>query len=395
MATRERGSVRWHRGGWELRVREGTRRTTRRVPGPNSRSGRADAVKALEALLAEVDAGHDDLTVSGLLAAYIESEGHLWKPSTRQKAPGLARSISDTSIATMPVAELRQKHIKAAWAEVRAKGRAPGTIRRYHTLLSGALSYAVTTEIVPANVALGLRLGAVQTTRVDELPTLGDVFPAARRLDLPRLRSLVLVALGTGARRGELAALRWQDVDLANGTVRIAAAISADERSSPKNPSSKRVVTIDPSTVATLKTWKAHAQEHALAMGHRLSDRDPIWSADDDPTRPWPPRAISNCWDARRAGVGLVGLRLHDIRHVHATALIRAGVPVHVVSRRLGHASAAMTLDVYTHVLPGDDAAAAVVIAEAAGVGPAPGSEAGGPWPTPIVQEMATAATRA
>lgn len=335
------------------------KKVTRRHAAPNTRAGRGAAEKALERLVEQL-LNPDALTVAELLDRYIAAEGHRWKPSTREKAPGLARSVAATSLGARSIGELRQRHIKAAWAEVRAAGRKPATIRRYHSLLSGALTYAVDEEVIAANPAYGLRLGGTVKTRIEDLPRMGEVYPAAARVELDRLRSIVLVALGTGARRGELAALRWVDVDLAAGTLRITAAISGGERSTTKHGPG-RTITIDPGTVAVLRAWRTAAARHALALGHRLGPASPVWCADTDATAPWDPRAISRCWGGWRRRVGL-DLRFHDLRHVHATALLVAGVPAVIVARRLGHASTRTTLDIYTHVLPGDDAGAADVI---------------------------------
>lgn len=357
--ARERGSVRYHRGGWELRVQVDGRKVTRRHAGPDTRAGRQAAEKALDQLVDELLAP-EALSVAELLDRYILAEGHRWKPSTRQKAPGLARSVAATSLGARAVGDLRPRDIKAAWAEVRALGRAPGTVRRYHSLISGALGYAVDEEIIVTNPAYGIRLGGTAKTRVEDLPRMAEVYPAAARIEHDRLRSVVLVALGTGARRGELAALRWVDVDLDAATVRITAAISGGERATTKYGPG-RTITIDAATVTVLRSWRTVAARHALTLGHRLGPQSPIWAADTDPTAPWAPSAISNCWVVWRGRVGL-NLRFHDLRHVNATALLLAGVPVSIVSYRLGHASAKMTWDVYGHVVEGDDAAAAAVM---------------------------------
>jgi integrase len=365
MAT-DRGSVRYHRNGWELRIQVNGRRVTRRVAGLQTREGRRTAEAALEALIEELENG-PKVTVGNVLDAYIAAEGHRWAPSTREKYPGLANGIRGTSLGGIPVDEVRQRHIKAAWGELRDRGRADGTVRRYHSLLSGALAYAVDVEMISANPALGMRLGGTPRTRVEELPALDQSIAAVRAFTNPRLRALALVALGTGARRGELAALRWSDVDLDAGTVRLTAAISAGERSSTK-AGPGRTIGIDPTSVAAFKAWSPEAKRHTFALsGHRMKRTDPIWCADTDPTVPWVPNAMSRSWADARSGTVLESVRFHDLRHIHATALLRAGVPVHIVSHRLGHASPKMTLDVYSHVLPGDDALAVAVIAAATG----------------------------
>lgn len=362
----ERGSVRWHRGGWELRVRTGAgQRVTRRHQAPNTRAGRRSAEDALEALVVELTDDDQALTVARLLDRHIAAEGHRWAPSTRSKAPGLAASIAATPLGSMRVVDVRPRDIREAWTSLRELGRSPGTIRRYHSTLSSALTWAVADlELIAANPARSVRLSTPKRAPVKQLPPIDEVLAAVERIDLDRLRSIALVALGTGARRGELAGLCWSDVDLDAGTVHLTEAISDRERSGTK-AGPGRTIGIEPATVAALRAWRPAARRRALALGHRMGAGDPIWSADIDPTAPWHPPAISRAWGAHRRRVALTGVRFHDLRHVHATALLRAGVPVHVVSHRLGHASTQMTHDVYSHVIPADDQVAVDALAKA------------------------------
>ena len=122
-----------------------------------------------------------------------------------------------------------------------------------------------------------------------------------------------------------------------------------------KTANSRRRIDLDPTTVLILRGWRAwqHAEQAAVGIQHDG------WVFADGDGRPVHPHAISQTFEriARRAGVPVI--RLHDLRHTHGTLLIAAGVPVKVVSERLGHATPAFTIDTYQHVLPGMQADAA------------------------------------
>ncbi len=136
------------------------------------------------------------------------------------------------------------------------------------------------------------------------------------------------------------------------------------EVGTPKSKAGSRRISIDAGTVTALKAWKrAHTQERLLTGsgwrgGHGLVVTEPDGSAVH-------PQVLSRRFAAIVKRAGLPAIRLHDVRHSYATAALAAGVPVKVLSQRLGHADIAVTLRVYAHVLPGDDAAAAELVAAA------------------------------
>lgn len=118
---------------------------------------------------------------------------------------------------------------------------------------------------------------------------------------------------------------------------------------------------VDPGTVGVLRAWRVKSAAEALAVG-AAGDGLPVFGSPSDPSLPWHPERLTREWVRHRDGIGLGGLRFHDLRHLHATHLLEAGVPVSTVSARLGHASARMTLEVYGHARPAVDQAAAAVI---------------------------------
>lgn len=191
-------------------------------------------------------------------------------------------------------------------------------------------------------------------------------FIAATKGD--RLHALYAMALDSGARRGELSAIRWSDLDLDQGLMgiersRCHVGDRIDERS-PKTKASVRVVELDPRTIATLRAWRSVQRQDRLTAGPgwKGGDLDGAYVFTDEEGVPFRPDGLSGRFDAAVAGAGVPRIPFHGMRHTSATLLLAAGVPVHVVSQRLGHASIVVTLGTYGHVLPSQGTDAARVI---------------------------------
>lgn len=125
-------------------------------------------------------------------------------------------------------------------------------------------------------------------------------------------------------------------------------------------------MSIDPTTVAALKDWQHAQKEERLAFGPGYVQSGYVLTALDG--TPAHPQSISDAFDAAVKHAGARRIRLHDLRHGHASTLLRHGVPVHVVAKRLGHADPSITLRVYAHSLPVDDDAAVAVFSKAMGL---------------------------
>jgi integrase len=182
------------------------------------------------------------------------------------------------------------------------------------------------------------------------------------------------LAAYTGARRGELLNLRWHDIDLTAAQVHItgSAAVVAGQRIEGTTKSGRsRTISIDPGTVQALTEHRKRQAADQLAAGPEWTDAGDYvfrtaWG------QPVHPDTVSSLMTTlikthndQHAADPLPHARLHDLRHVHATTLLQAGVPVHVVAARLGHADPSITLRVYAHVINGQLAEAAAIFARA------------------------------
>jgi integrase len=234
------------------------------------------------------------------------------------------------------------------------------TVHAVHRTLRKALSDAVRAGTLSRNAAT--HANAPQPVKVEM--SVWDasqlrVFAASVAED--RTYALWQLAMSTGLRRGELAGLRWEDLDLGAGRLRVVVTRTVVSYrvvdGDPKSATSKRAIGLDPGTVAALRAHKARQAAERLAWGPAWTDNGFVFVQEDG--QPYHPQRLSKMFAqaARKAKLPLI--RLHDLRHSYATAGLEAGVPLLVMSRRLGHSSLAITADTYLHVLPQVDQDAA------------------------------------
>lgn len=261
--------------------------------------------------------------------------------------------------------------LEAFYARLLASGSASGgplspkTVANVAGVLSIALADAVRLKLLPHSAANDARLPRRSRP---EMRARTEVH-AARFLDSvadDRMYPLWRLVLATGMRRGEVCGLRWQDLDLAVGTVTVASTRVVAERvvvGEPKTVAGARVVSLDADTVRVLQGWRRGQVEERLAAGEAWEDHGLVFV--DEFGRPPHPESVTRWWRQAVARADVPPIRLHDARHSAATMMLRAGVPVKVVSQRLGHADVAVTMRVYQHVTRQDDQAAADALARA------------------------------
>jgi len=180
-------------------------------------------------------------------------------------------------------------------------------------------------------------------------------------VDGHRLYAPVLLAVTTGMRRGEILGLRWKDVDLQAATLAVRQSLQTTREGlsfkAPKTKKGRRSISLGPTAIDGLRRHRAGQAKVRLALGAAYQDNDLVCARPDG--APTDPGEVSKGFAALVRQIGLPPIRFHDLRHTHATALMRAGVPPKVVSERLGHSSVGITLNTYSHVMPGmqEDAA--------------------------------------
>ena len=162
-------------------------------------------------------------------------------------------------------------------------------------------------------------------------------------------------------RRSEVVGLRWSDVDLDRHQLTVNQAVTVvdgeEHIDTPKSRRSRRVIDLDADTVSLMQRHRTQQLELYLRLGVTATASDRVFTNEiGDPIRP---NSIGQAFARLVKETGVPRIRLHDLRHTHASHLLLAGVNVKVVSERLGHASVSFTLDTYAHVMPGQQAQAA------------------------------------
>jgi integrase len=274
----------------------------------------------------------------------------------------------------LPLTQLEANHIRAYYARQRREGRRDGkgplaakTIKNHHRVLSLALKHAVKDGLLVRNVA-----EAVDPPRCED-PNLARVSPedVHRLLEAARETPhyvLLYAAAYTGLRRSELLGLRWRDVDLDFATLSVTRTLHHVPKvgyvvKEPKTASSRRCVDLTPDLALLLRRHREEQEAVREFLGGRVDPDDLVFATAEG--KPLPPNSVTKGFRRLADSLGLNGVRFHDQRHGHATILLRQGVHPKVVQERLGHASINITLDTYSHVLPGLQAAAAMRFDEA------------------------------
>lgn len=238
-------------------------------------------------------------------------------------------------------------------------------MRYLHAIVRRALADAVEWGLITRNPAAKARPPKAarnrEAMRTWTAPQL-RAFLEGRADD--RLYPLWLVLASTGMRRGEALGLAWDAVDLDASRLAVRRALVNVayklEFSEPKTEKSRRSVALDPGTVDALRAHRKAQAEERLALGPAWHDHGLVFTREDG--QPVHPDRASKLFDQHVNTAGLPRIRLHDLRHTHATLALQAGIHAKVVSERLGHSTIAMTLDTYSHAIPAmqEDAAAKV-----------------------------------
>jgi integrase len=228
-----------------------------------------------------------------------------------------------------------------------------------HRLIKHALAQAVRWELLGRNPA-----DAVDPPKVERMAlTTYDMAQTAELIEALRGTRLLIpamLAVLCGLRRGEIIALRWRNVDLQRG--RISVVESAEQTASgirykPPKSGRGRSVALSGFMIKELRAHRLRQAEEQLRLGLRQDETGFVYTREDG--EPLQPRSLTHAWKQAVGATGLPRIRFHDLRHAHATHLLSSGIHPKVASDRLGHSRIGITIDLYSHVLPGlqEDAA--------------------------------------
>lgn len=304
------------------------------------------------------------------LAEFLDEWLSFVRPSVSAKTHERYAEICQRTIApqigSVVLAKLKTDRIDAAFSKMLEAGRsdgkgglAPRTVHHARRVLIKALGQAVTWERLAKNPAAATTPPKVARARM----TAYDAEQTAALLDAFRPTRMfvpVLLAVMCGLRRGEIAALRWRSVDLDGRTLAVVESAEqikgAVQYKEPKSGHA-RTVAISATVVAELRAYRARQAEEQLRLGVRPAP-DSFVVAQVDGTA-LQPRSLTHEWVRILGKTTLPRIRFHDLRHSHASQMLAAGVHPKIASERLGHSTIAITLDLYSHVMPGMQADAA------------------------------------
>jgi integrase len=368
---------------WEIKFDLGTdARTGKRLTRYHSFKGtKREAEAELIRLKAGADKGNyidqSKTTVTEFLKRWQTdwAQPNLSK-KTAESYADLIRVHVQPRIGALQIQKLKPAAIAELYSEMLrtgrvARGKLPGlsprTVAYVHTILHRAFGHAVQWGLISSNP-----VAAVDPPRATH-NEIGILSEEQTRKVFQKLRGTTLypiaaLGLATGMRRGEMLALRWRDVDLGGARLRVEQSLEQTKDGlrfkAPKTKHGRRSITLPASIVQELRSVRRKQAEERLGLGREAENALVFRQLDGGPLLP---HSISTAWRRAAAAMGLQKVTLHAWRHTHASQLIASGMDVVAISRRLGHGTPSITLNVYGHLFHASDDRAAKVFETAFG----------------------------
>ncbi|MCE5311457.1 MAG: site-specific integrase [Acidobacteriales bacterium] len=310
------------------------------------------------------------LTVEEYLAKWLETVKVNLSGKTFERYREIATRHLVPALGPILLAKLTPLHIQAYYSKALQSGRldkrqgglSTQTVLHHHRVLRESLRQAVKWQMLVRNPADAVEPPVVQRKEMKALSESETAWllkaAMGTKLYLP-----ILLTVTTGLRRGELLALRWRDLDLEKGTLAVVRSVEETREGirfkEPKTAKGRRLISLPLLSLEELRRHLSVQSSERRTLDSVYQDSDLVLSASDGQI--WKPESFTALYFRFTKRIG-VSLRFHDLRHTHATQLLKAGISAKVVSERLGHSSVGITLDVYSHVLPGmqEEAAARI-----------------------------------
>ncbi|MDT8900609.1 tyrosine-type recombinase/integrase [Anaeroselena agilis] len=325
-------------------------------------SSKAEAIRRLNEFKADKIkgslVGSSSTTLADLIERWLKAKKQLTKRSSYDSYKGICEQHLTPALGKLKVQKLTTARLNDYLSGKLAEGLSNNTVSKHRVLLHDLLDLALREGIVSRNVSemchtVVRKKANIGVLNKEECQLLLETARGliGRKTQERYIYYLVLLALATGMRRGELVALRWGHINKEAATItvkdsliEVAGGIHLD---SPKTADSRRTIAVDKSIIETLSELKNPNYD---LIFHRGKGEE------------FTPSRVGKLFSALLTQCSLEGYRFHDLRHTHATQLIASGVNVKVVSQRLGHANIKTTLDLYVHVLPEHDKQAADIM---------------------------------
>ena len=308
------------------------------------------------------------------LAQWPESIKYQIRPKTLSDYEATVRLHIVPHLGHIRLGKLVPEHVEKTWNDIMKTGHSADVVKYAHLRLSKALNDAMKRRLIyynPCHV-----VSPPKPSRQETYPP--DAQAAHQFLDTARTTEYyeaLYTAFYTGLRRGELLGLYWRDVSLEMGTLSVVSSLyrAKGGRSiyqDPKTAKGRRLVSLTPSTVLVLRYLRERQEADGLLQGYEVNNDTPVFRYRDGSLIL--PRGFTGACKKIMRSAGLESFRLHDLRHGHATLMLHQGENPKVVQERLGHAQVGTTLDIYSHVAPSLQQAAALRFDESMAMARAP-----------------------
>ncbi len=251
------------------------------------------------------------------------------------------QDIIPSRLGAMKLRDIRRGHVQAFIDDLTERDRGAITVRRVVAVIQGSLSSAVREDLIDETPARYLELPRAETRefRPWEAAQVGTFLDVAGE---HRLGALFEVAVFTGLRRAEICGLRWDDVDLAQPSLRV-------RRDTTKTDAGRRRVALDDRAVGALVAWQITQAAEREAWDAAYDDGGFVFTYENG--GPLKLQYVTRLFDKLRVKAGLPRMTFHGLRHQQASLQLSAGTPLAIVSKRLGHSSLSVTADIYSHLL--------------------------------------------
>lgn len=276
-------------------------------------------------------------------------------PRTTEGYESIYRAHVAAELGKVPLKSLKPEHLQKYYTGRLDAGLSTTTVRHHAMLLHRVLEHALRWQLLARNPADAVTPPAVRHTEMHTLDEAQADKALTEAMNTPYY-ALFSLALYTGMRRSELLALRWQDIDLIMAEISVSRAMHRLLTGEfvfrgTKTAKSSRTVALSPDACLVMR----HHLDNEMALCGRLgvsfaNDRLVFCKWDGTPLIPY---TVSQAWRRLTRGLGIQDVRFHDLRHTHATLMLKQGIHPKIVQERLGHSSIAITLDTYSHVSPG------------------------------------------
>ncbi|UED70677.1 site-specific integrase [Brevibacillus sp. HD3.3A] len=257
------------------------------------------------------------------------------------------------ALGKIPLFKISAHDIELFLDSLHEKGLAAATIKRIFSVVNAALNAAAMKDIIPKNVAN--KVEKPQASRRRELVVWDPEFASdflVKTKQASRHWIAAYLAIMTGMRQGEILGLRWSDIDFENRNITIQQTVTRKRKIKPgaKNKSSVRNIAISPETVEALREHRKLIIQDRWKHKQNYQDNDLVVCTHFG--GPVTQRGIQKMWSSFLKKTGAPKITFHDLRHTHASLLIKQGVHIKVISERLGHSSVSITMDTYGHLMP-------------------------------------------